>query len=95
DYLIKTYGVHPPELLVEATEKLGRRIGGSALKEVTGYIQNGKLQDACSILLNYYDKKYKYAMLQRTSKVLIDLPLDEIDANIAARQILTRVQHED
>ncbi len=69
--LIKEYAGLDREALKTATNRIERRLGGLATKQVLAALGAGNMQLACEILLPYYDKFYQQGLSRRTeNKVL-------------------------
>ncbi|HRZ77894.1 MAG TPA: hypothetical protein P5248_11040, partial [Bacteroidales bacterium] len=64
-HLVAEYAVAPPELLKEAFEKIGKRLGGAALKEALGALDRGDPYTAALLSLQYYDKTYAFGLSAR------------------------------
>lgn len=57
-HIIEEYGDCDKEKLIEAVERISKRLGGLDTKNTIEFLQNGNIPDAFRILLNYYDKRY-------------------------------------
>ncbi len=64
--LSRDYGGFSPELLIEATQRLARRLGGLKTQQICELIQKGDLKAAITSALEYYDATYKYGLSRRT-----------------------------
>lgn len=64
-HLVSEYGNFPVESLVEATERIARKLGGQRTKETVQLLQNGNIESAFKLLLEYYDSSYIYNMKKR------------------------------
>ncbi len=60
------YGEADRQELVEATERIGRRLGPQNTKAAVEAINNGNLAPAIALVLNYYDKAYTYDLERRS-----------------------------
>jgi tRNA 2-selenouridine synthase len=63
--LIKDYASAPKELLLAATERIKKRLGGLDYKNAVEAFEKGDLATATAIALRYYDKAYNYPHEQR------------------------------
>jgi len=63
--LLNEYGNADPKLLIEATSRLSKRLGGLRTKEIIEAIQRGYLQEAMEIILQYYDSAYSHTLTRR------------------------------
>lgn len=57
-HIIEEYGDCDREKLIEAVERITRRLGGLDAKNTIAFLQDGNISEAFRILLNYYDKRY-------------------------------------
>jgi len=65
DRLLVEYGQHPRQDLLSPTERLKNRLGGARTKEALSLINAGQLQAAICLVLDYYDKAYRYELQRR------------------------------
>lgn len=63
--LITDYASAPKELLLAATERIKKRLGGQDYKNALEAFENGDLATATAIALRYYDKAYNWPHEQR------------------------------
>jgi tRNA 2-selenouridine synthase len=63
--LINDYASAPKELLLAATERIKKRLGGLDYKNAVEAFENGDLATATAIALRYYDKAYNWPHEQR------------------------------
>ena len=82
-FILEGYGKFDQQSLVEATERIQKRLGGLETKNAVEHIKQGELKEAFSILLKYYDKWYeKNAQNQVLPKVeLIPVLSEMVDPN--------------
>jgi tRNA 2-selenouridine synthase len=59
--LVQEYGQYDRELLVSSTIKIAKKFGHNNVREVLNYIRDGDLEKAAGLLLDYYDKSYKFS----------------------------------
>lgn len=71
---IDTYQSQGPEKLTSSIMRLEKRLGGLKTKMAIDALNAGRLHDCCRILLEYYDKKYRYGMSQRDPKKINFIP---------------------
>lgn len=57
-HILQGYGHFNSTELIEATERIKKRLGGLETKNVIEYLQTNQFKDAFTILLKYYDKHY-------------------------------------
>lgn len=63
--ILKIYGGFEKEQLTECALKINKRLGGLETKNTIQFINEGKIKDAFSILLKYYDKMYAQSLQKR------------------------------
>lgn len=63
--IVKNYGVFEKEDLTECVLKIGKRLGGLNTTNTIQFINEGKTNEAFSILLKYYDKMYGQSLQKR------------------------------
>ena len=82
-FILEGYGKFDAQSLIEATERIQKRLGGLETKNAVEHIMQGELKEAFSILLKYYDKWYeKNAKNQVLPKVtLIPVLSEMVDPN--------------
>jgi tRNA 2-selenouridine synthase len=82
-FILEGYGKFDAQSLIEATERIQKRLGGLETKNAVAHIMLGELKEAFSILLKYYDKWYeKNAQNQVLPKVaLIPVLSEMVDPN--------------
>jgi len=82
-FILEAYGKFDAQSLIEATERIQKRLGGLETKNAVAHIMQGELKEAFSILLKYYDKWYeKNAQNQVLPKVaLIPVLSEMVDPN--------------
>ena len=62
DHLLATYGTMPPQELIEATQRIGKRLGPQRTQQAVEAIAAGNLRFACQVILNYYDRTYSHGL---------------------------------
>lgn len=85
-FILEAYGKFDAQSLIDATERIQKRLGGLETKNAVAHIMQGELKEAFSILLKYYDKWYeKNAQNQVLPKVeLIPVLSEIVDPNYNA-----------
>jgi tRNA 2-selenouridine synthase len=66
DRITDEYGCHDIEELINATQRIQKRLGGLNTKDTIIYLRQGNLKEAFRILLKYYDKQYDKSILKKT-----------------------------
>ena len=65
DYILKDYGKQDVELLMQATERIQKRLGPLETSTALYLLKELKIKEAFAILLKYYDKLYKKSLHNR------------------------------
>jgi len=63
--LEKEYGTANPADLIAATDRLRKHLGGLRTQEAIDHIHQGNLAAAIDLVLDYYDKTYRYDLEKR------------------------------
>lgn len=87
DALVALYGAEAHEGLLEATQRLQRRLGPQRTKDATDSIQAGDLSSACAVILDYYDRCYSYELTRRTTPITT-LTVDGLSPGAVAQRLL-------
>ena len=87
DALVALYGAEAHEGLLEATQRLQRRLGPQRTKDATDSIQAGDLSSACAVILDYYDRCYSYELNRRTTPITT-LTVDGLSPGAVAQRLL-------
>ena len=64
-HIMDSYGALPPSFLIECTNKLHRRLGGERVQRGTRLIEEGAIEEAAKMLLEYYDGTYLHSRSRR------------------------------
>jgi tRNA 2-selenouridine synthase len=85
------YGDADPEALVEATQRIHKRLGGDRTQRAIADIRRGDLAPAIDLVLNYYDKTYRYD-LERRPGPIYSVDVAEASATAAAAELVEKAQ---
>ena len=85
DHLLATYGAMPRQELVEATQRIGRRLGPQRTQQAVEAIAAGNLRLACQVILSYYDRTYAHGLARSPHSPLPLVSAGESSATIAQR----------
>jgi len=77
--IVEGYGKFELEKLKAATLRIQKRLGGLETKNAIQFFEEGKIREAFSILLRYYDKVYQRATDQRNSATVIRVECASLD----------------
>ena len=84
--LVEMYGTTDREALVVATERIRKRLGGQRTQAAIALLKTGDLRAAFTILLDYYDRAYRYD-LERRQKTIPTVDVTGCDAASAADKL--------
>jgi tRNA 2-selenouridine synthase len=89
DHLEEEYGKCDQGKLIEAVERISKRLGGLEAKNAIAFLEAGNFREAFRILLLYYDKRYLKGLHNRSNlpAVLKKLHCDTVSTNNAQRLI--------
>jgi tRNA 2-selenouridine synthase len=80
-HLVDEYASCPKENLIEAIERITKRLGGKNTKTATQSIKDDDFAEATNLALTYYDKYYLRGLNNRTLQdKIFKLKLDSVDA---------------
>lgn len=86
--LLEEYGTMPPEQLSESVKKIGKRLGGEKTIEALEAIKGGNMERAIEIVLEYYDKSYRYGLSKRDGDNIFILESETGDAELNAGLVI-------
>jgi tRNA 2-selenouridine synthase len=64
--LLEEYGLAPINHLREGIKRIAKQLGGQRVKWAFEALENGKVAEAITLVLEYYDKAYAYSLSKRT-----------------------------
>ncbi|MDA3970127.1 MAG: tRNA 2-selenouridine(34) synthase MnmH [Desulfobulbaceae bacterium] len=77
--LVAEYGVDDTQQLLEAVQRIARKLGGKNKQKVENYISKHQFAEACELLLEYYDKYYERGMQARDIETYQFIELEGVD----------------
>lgn len=92
DLLVEIYGEASTEGLVAATERIRKRLGGDRTQTAIAHIQAGDLRAACAIILDYYDRTYRYD-LERRGKAIPQVDMAGLPPQVSAQLLIDKLPH--
>ncbi|MBK9014947.1 MAG: tRNA 2-selenouridine(34) synthase MnmH [Saprospiraceae bacterium] len=93
-HLVEGYATFPKEELIESLVKITKRMGGNNVKEALEAFEDGKVEAATAVALNYYDKTYSHSTGQGNFSETIPLEVQKLDAlDIASQLIILANEH--
>lgn len=90
DTLVALYGEASRDELVAATRRIGKRLGGQRTQAAVDAIAEGDLRTACGIILDYYDRTYRYD-LDRRQKTIPQVDLAGLSVEEGAHRLQAAV----
>lgn len=76
DFLLDDYGSRDRQLMIKATERIKKRLGGLMYREALEAVDTADWTRFCTIMLGYYDKYYLKALENRAPMSLRKVELD-------------------
>lgn len=89
--LVADYGTVSISDLLEATQRITTKLGGQHFKAAKESLSQNDLSTTASILLNYYDKAYDKAIVNRQDQVLAELDFDWQNPNAFVKDKLCSI----
>ncbi|MGF1568447.1 MAG: tRNA 2-selenouridine(34) synthase MnmH [Nodosilinea sp.] len=89
DLLVSIYGEADLDGLIQATQRIGKRLGGQRTQAAVALIQAGQLREACAIILDYYDRTYRYD-LERRDQSIPQVDITGLEPEASARWLLQK-----
>ena len=90
DLLVAIYGEASLDGLVEATERIRKRLGGDRTQAAVQHIQTRNLRAACAIILDYYDRAYRHD-LERRRRVIPQVDISHLSTAASARLLADKL----
>lgn len=94
NYLVTEYGVGDVQKLMDATQRISKRLGGLETKNALAFLEEGNIREAFRILLRYYDKHYLKGLHNREdiSALLITIRCEAVSP-LNAQALLNQYQN--
>ncbi|MGD1849850.1 MAG: hypothetical protein ACFCBU_04360 [Cyanophyceae cyanobacterium] len=87
-YLTQVYGESSDlDGLLAATERIRKRLGGARTKTTLEAIKKGDAATAIAIVLEYYDRTYRYDLDKRPGPIY-PVPMEGLDHTVGAKALL-------
>ena len=93
-HITEEYGQLDKERMIEAIERIKKRLGGLEAKTAIEFLREGKIEDAFRILLKYYDKFYQKGLENRDNlqQLCQRIQLNTVDAEGNANILLKQIR---
>jgi tRNA 2-selenouridine synthase len=90
DYIVKDYGKHEREKLVNTIMRIKKRLGGLETKTAINHLLEDNIRECFRVLLTYYDKFYLKSLQNRDdlNAVFNKVELEKVDAATTAATVL-------
>ncbi|MEO1069256.1 MAG: tRNA 2-selenouridine(34) synthase MnmH [Cyanobacteria bacterium J06638_6] len=92
DLLVDIYGEASIAELVDATERIRKRLGGDRTQTAVHHIKASNLRAACAIILDYYDRAYRHD-LERRGRTIPKLDISGLSPEDSARLLTEQLPH--
>lgn len=86
-YLVEEYGKFSKDELIEATERIGKKLGGQHVKKAIDAIATNDYETAFEICLVYYDKSYLHGEEKREEEKIKHCDFEKLDVAHIAKAI--------
>ncbi len=87
-HILASYGKEMMEDLKAGIQRIGKRLGGLALKQAMEALERGDIAEAASLSLYYYDKAYQFGLDQRPPEMVQSVDCRGLSDAEAAGKIL-------
>jgi tRNA 2-selenouridine synthase len=91
-YIVKGYGFLDAQRLIDATDRIRKKLGDKNATEAIERIANGQILPAFEILLRYYDKMYMRSLFNRENAQALIQVIEASEVNEANAHILLNHQ---
>jgi tRNA 2-selenouridine synthase len=88
NFIVQAYGGFDVQLLIDATVRIQKRLGGLETKMALQYLDENNIEACFAILLKYYDKQYNKGLEKRPNpkpavvKIDSELVNDKMNASL-------------
>lgn len=86
--LVREYAGIDHNLLVEATVRIEKRLGGKALKDALAALEQQDYATVADLTLHYYDKAYLHGLAERDQQLVHAMPIQEDNPTETARALI-------
>ncbi|TAE29401.1 MAG: tRNA 2-selenouridine(34) synthase MnmH [Cytophagales bacterium] len=86
--LVREYTGISHNLLVEATTRIQKRLGGKATQDALAALAQNDYATVADLTLSYYDKAYLHGLSERDPQTVYTLPIVDDDPAQTARQLI-------
>ncbi len=90
EYIYNSYGFLPVESLMEATQKIAKRLGNEQFKESLALLEQGRIKEGLAFSLRYYDKAYQHLQNKKAEIEQCLVYCETTDALTNAQLILAK-----
>ena len=86
--LVHEYAGIDHQLLVDATERIQKRLGGKITKDALDALTRNDYATVADLTLDYYDKAYLHGLSQRDTALVHPMDIREDDPAKTAKQLI-------
>ena len=86
--LVKEYSVFDKQLLTEAINRIGERLGGTRTRQAITALEDNRFDEVTAIALSYYDKAYLFSISRRKSKKVHEILISGDEVILDASMII-------
>lgn len=94
-HLAKIYATYPKEEIIQALLKISKRMGGNNVKDALEAFEQGDVEGATAIALDYYDKTYNHSTGRGNFAKIVSLEPEQLDTKAIAQQLINIAEKED
>ena len=87
-WLVEQYTQHDAELIAQAVQRIGKRLGGLETSKALTALEKGDLHTCFEIALKYYDDTYAFGLSKREPSTIHRLELQEVNHQANAKAII-------
>lgn len=91
--LVRDYGKADKEMLLNAMEKIVKKLGGQHFKAAKEKLLSGDLAATAEILLTYYDKAYEHGIKKHKERIIGIVSGKDDDATRLAEELVKRADN--
>jgi len=92
--IAETYGKYSVKELIEATERISRRLGDQECRKAVEHFHKGEIEKGIEPSLKYYDKTYTYNLEKRNKESVQTLNIDNIEPSVIAKLLVEKLHRD-
>ena len=91
--LVKEYAFCEPQLLIDATERIKKRLGGQHHKAALDALAVQDYAAVADMMLTYYDKAYLYGLSQREQSLISTFEVEKDEPENTAKMLIDWIKN--